>query len=301
MDFFPLGGISNSRTIFCNETKNFVFYQSDRYGFNNNDKNHEEKKIDYFFVGDSFTHGACVKPENNIAGFIENLSKKKVLNFGYIGNGPLIKYATLREYIKKGYKNVVWFYYEDNDLQDLEKELKNSILRKYLNDENFLQNLNSKNNQKKIDNLLNDQIVAKISDDRVLLNKFLKFIKLFYTRYSIFHSSKETSQQIKNDNEIYNEYKIILEKTLNLSNQNGSNFIFVYLPEWSRFSSSEFDNTDYFKIKKIVNDLEIPFLDINEIMQSFENPLSFFPHELNAHYNEKGYKLVAEHILKNFN
>ena len=35
---FPLSGLSKKNTIFCNEKDKFIFYESDRFGFNNNDK-----------------------------------------------------------------------------------------------------------------------------------------------------------------------------------------------------------------------------------------------------------------------
>ena len=90
---FPLAGISKKNTLFCNETGNYIFYQSDRYGFRNEDKNWD-KKIDAVLLGDSFAHGACVNK-----GISENLNKKiNLINLGYQGNGPLKMYASLKEY-----------------------------------------------------------------------------------------------------------------------------------------------------------------------------------------------------------
>ena len=62
-DLIPLSGISNIKTIDCNENGYFSFYNSDRYGFNNNDSVWDEKTIEYLLIGDSFTQGACVNPE----------------------------------------------------------------------------------------------------------------------------------------------------------------------------------------------------------------------------------------------
>ena len=38
------------------------------------------------------------------------------------GNGPLIQYATLREYLPQGVQNVIWFFTPGNDTFDLENE-----------------------------------------------------------------------------------------------------------------------------------------------------------------------------------
>ena len=43
---------------------------------------------------------------------LRELSSKNVLNLGYSGNGPLLQYATIKEYLPKNTKNLLWFYYE---------------------------------------------------------------------------------------------------------------------------------------------------------------------------------------------
>ena len=104
---------------------------------------------DYVFVGDSFTHGYCVNRPNDIPSVIRSIHNKKVLNLGYGRNGPLIEYATLREYLPKNVKKIVFMYFEGNDLDDLNDELKKKILTKYIVDEDFNQDLKEK--QKFID------------------------------------------------------------------------------------------------------------------------------------------------------
>ena len=155
----PFSGISNSKTIFCKENGYYAIYDSDRYGFNNPDKEWDNKNIEYLLVGDSFTQGACVNRPNDIGSVLRTLSKKSVLNLGYASNGPLIEYSVLREYLNTNIKNILWIYYEGNDLHNLENELGNNILVKYLQDLNFSQNLRSKQNL--IDNALRKKIELK--------------------------------------------------------------------------------------------------------------------------------------------
>ena len=108
-NIFPLSsGISNSETINCNENGYYSIYQSDRYGFNNPDKEWD-KKGEYLLVGDSFTHGACVNRPNDISSVLRNISNKSVLNLGTNGNGPLTEYATLREYLDTNVKKFYGF------------------------------------------------------------------------------------------------------------------------------------------------------------------------------------------------
>ena len=156
---FPLSGISNTETIFCNENGYYAIYKSDRYGFNNPDNEWDSKRVEYLLVGDSFTHGSCVNRPNDIASVLRNLSKKSVLNLGYASSGPLMEYAVLREYLNFKVNKVLWIYYE-NDLRDLQFEISNPFLKNYIKDLDFKQKLLDK--QKEIDEIafstLNNQI-----------------------------------------------------------------------------------------------------------------------------------------------
>ena len=180
---FPLSGLSNSQTLYCNENGYYSIYQSDRYGFNNPDYEWDKEKIAFLLLGDSFTQGACVNRPNDIASVLRTLSKEGVLNLGYAGNGPLIEYATLVEYISPNVKNILWLYYEANDLVNLEAELKSTFLVKYLNDIKFKQNLQSQQNL--VDDLSKSLIVEAMKKENdssiTIVNKsiFNFFFKYF--------------------------------------------------------------------------------------------------------------------------
>jgi len=303
---FLLSGLSNSETIHCNENGYYSIYQSDRYGFNNPDEEWDKKQIEYLLVGDSFTHGACVTRPNDIGSILRNLSNKSVLNLGMGGNGPLIEYATLREYLDINVKKVLWIYYEGNDFDNLNYELKNEILLKYLN-KNFTQNI--KLNQYKFDilvkKLINEEIKkAKISNEerkklKISKENIIFFLKLNKTR-SLLNNYLHIDQQpdSKTNKFSINEFIKILNLTKNLINQNNSELYFVYLSEYSHYKMN-YDNTDYILVKNIVKELKIPFIDIHkEVFEKEQNPLKLFPFELPGHYNIDGYKKVAETIYK---
>ena len=147
---FPLSGLSSSQTISCNENGFYSVYYSDRYGFNNPDNEWNQTQVEYLIIGDSFAHGECVNRPNDLTSVLRVLSEKSALNLAYGGNGPLIKYAVLREYLNKNVKKVFWVHFEGNDLLDLIDELENKILLNYLNNPSFSQQLIF--NQKKLIN-----------------------------------------------------------------------------------------------------------------------------------------------------
>ena len=290
---FPLSGVAKYKTINCNENGYYQIYNSDRFGFNNPDLEWEKKEIDYMLVGDSFVLGACVNQPDDIASVLRNKFDQSVLNLGMNGNGPLIQYAGLREYLTNNVKIVLWFYFEDNDLRDLQEELKSNILNKYLKDINFSQDLKSK--QEEI-NLITKKMIDNYSKTSFVLTKFLK---LYYSRQSVYGKEKVTLPA---------EYKIILKLANELAIKNSSKLYFVYLPEYNRYAKKnktkqkKFDKSNYVNITNMVNELDIPIIDINkEIFEKELDPLTLFPFKLNGHYTAEGYRKVTEIIFKKSN
>ena len=95
----PLNAVANADTLFCNEQGTYITYVSDEFGFNNpQDIWNGFPEYDIVFIGDSFTQGVCVEREYNYAELIRQ-NYPNLLNLGFVGTGPLIQLATLREYL----------------------------------------------------------------------------------------------------------------------------------------------------------------------------------------------------------
>ena len=227
LPIYPLASISNSKTIHCNENGYYSIYQSDRYGFNNPDAEWDKKEIDYFLVGDSFIHGNCVNRPHDVSSVLRKLSNKSVLNLGLGGNGPLTEYATIREYIDKNVKKVIWVYFEANDLENLQEESDRKILKNYLNDLNFTQNLKLRQNE--IDKIEIDLLESEKKKLKyLLLDDLISFIKFYKLRRMILSKfSKSINFQ--------SDFKKILELSKKLTEKNYSKLYFVYLPEYARY------------------------------------------------------------------
>ena len=300
-DIFPLSGLSNKKSIHCNENGYYSIYSSDRYGFNNPNEEWDKKNLDYLIVGDSFVHGACVNRPNDISSVLRSLSGNSALNLGISGNGPLTEYATLREYIKPNIKKIIWIYYEGYDLQDLIFERNNFIFKKYLKDKKFSQDL-KKNNKKKdevverITNIELARISEKYKDDKRLKYKILKFIRLDKTKNSI---NFENTYSPSIDDSVFKDFEKILKQSKDLSINNGSKFYFVYLPEYYRYTK-KYNEDNYEKILEITNKLNISTIDLKkELFDKEESPSKLFPFELGGHLTIEGYKKVTEKIYEN--
>lgn len=307
-NFFYLGGVSNAQTVDCNENGYYSTHLSDRYGFNNIDTDWDKQEIELILIGDSFVHGSCVNRPNDIASVLRNLTKKPVLNLGYRGNGPLTQYATLREYLPKNTKNILWFYFEENDLSDLASEMKNKTLLKYLNDKKFTNNLRF--NQKEIDQLhklrIENDIIKKKNLDKYWASyyskkkKLLRFIRLNQFKRFIISIKKDKSKN--DDNLNLSKLEEILKASNQIAFENNSKFYFVYLGAYHRYKSSFNSHKykkNYSKIIKMVKKLNIPLIDASkEFYSETEQPLEYFPFRQYGHYNVKGYEKLSKIIYK---
>ena len=135
----PLSGYKNSTILLCiDENNKPIFYLSDKNGFNNKMDNTVN---DFLLIGDSYVQGMCVNNKNNL-----NAQFKKhnyiTTNLGMAGNGPLLEYATFKEYQNEyEYQDIILFITLGNDFYDLSNEKKNKILMKYINEENYTQKI----------------------------------------------------------------------------------------------------------------------------------------------------------------
>ena len=140
---WPLSGISEVTTVYCVETGQYMIYKSDKFGFNNPNSAYSQNKTRVILVGDSFTQGACVPSGEDLGGRLRDLGHN-VINLGMGGNGPILQLAGIREYAQKLQPDLVLWILFENDLENLIREYQNEILRKYLSQESFTQNLADK-------------------------------------------------------------------------------------------------------------------------------------------------------------
>jgi len=302
---FPLSGISKSKTIHCNENGYYSIYESDRYGFNNPDSLWDKPKINSILIGDSFVHGACVNRPFDIA---SNLRKKGIssLNLGISGTGPLAQYAILKEYGHLiNFKNLIWFYYEGNDLVNLNTELKFETLNRYMN---YKYSNNLSNEQDKIDHMMKKRMSKEFIKNKLnkkhnsLINKnsFLKFIKLTKIREKIqFKQPWDYNKEYFDMPFQEKELKQVINNIKQISNEKNFNIYFVYLPSFTRYEFEDFKNSNYQRIKQFIIDNNIKFIDIhNELFSKEKDPLSLFPFgSVKGHYNTEGYEKISN-ILK---
>ena len=304
---FPLAGVSNVLTPLCNELGEWIVYKSDRFGFNNPDKNWDNLNTEILIIGDSFAHGACARKNFDIRGQIEKKTTKKTITLGYGGNGPLLAMATYLEFnklINPDY--LVWIYYEHSDLVDLSKEMNYSKILKLYFKNNYSQNLYELQNE--IDESLRASYRRKV---------FLSILKLQRTRKatidilsSRFFSKKKDllidknvtkKIPITNKKQLKN-FELVLNRINKEVKKNNQKLLFVYLPSFERYFKKKnvinfYDN----EIFEILDKNDILYIDIAQKFNNHNDPISYFPLRRSAHFTEEAYDMITNEIIKKLN
>ena len=136
--YYPVGTLPHTKVFYCNEGYGPISFKSDRFGLRNNDEDWDEirNKGATFFIGDSFTQGACVDKEFVVTELFSNLLNANAINLGTGSNGPYEYIALLKNVVKpiisshlgKEFSIILVFY--DNDsvrfTKNLDRHLSNS-------------------------------------------------------------------------------------------------------------------------------------------------------------------------------
>lgn len=309
-EFLPVAGMAQATTVFCNESGEYVVYESDEHGFHNPRGVWANKSTELIALGDSYTHGVCVSSEKGFVAVVRSQRPHSV-NLGINGHGPLTSLATLKEYgpILRP-RLVLWFYYEGNDLRDLDGWEKNSpLLMKYLTT-SFSQRLFER--QPEIDGLLRnylDAALAKtsesVSPERILkLQHLRKAVQSFYERRPaeqglpaelVDYLGRTGAPAAPEDLQLFGKILAEAQKT---ADSWGGRVVFVYLPTWERYRIPELASKDRDQVLGIAKHLNLHVVDMHEVFSAHPDPLSLFPFRRYAHYNEAGHKLVGEEVLR---
>jgi hypothetical protein len=309
---FALGGVSNALTVLCNESGQYVTYESDEHGFRNAKRLWQAGHLDIVALGDSFTQGYCAPAGKYFVDLIRH-QYPATLNLGMTGDGPLLMLATLKEYVPPlRPKLVLWFYFEGNDLLDLRDERRSALLMRYLEDR-FRQELPHR--QGEVDRVFREFMKreeawekelrqASVRNRRGIIGRAIDFVALPRVRARLgllVGRSKQESELASALNDVELFRQILLRAKATVGSWGGT-LDFVYLPDGARFMPRyAFDRRlakrQHDTILKIATDLGIPVIDVLPTFEAQREPLSLFPFRGPGHYAEDGHRLVAEEVL----
>ena len=300
----PLGGISSVPTLYCNEHGAYVRFDSDEAGFRNPPGLHSST-VEALLLGDSFAQGYCVPDGSTIADFIRR-QLPRTLNLGWGGQGPFSELATFREYgMARRPARVIWLFYEGNDFLDLEDEKARPGLRRYLDPEfraNLFEHQAEVDRQLKaiVETQLERQRTGMAADAQGQRTRPVSFtweLTRWATLYRIrrlIARAVTPEPGVKYDLEALGHTLVMVRDE---ASRWGGRLSFVYLPAWERYARGETTNADRDGVLRLLDQLNIPVIDIHEVFVRHPDPITLFPFELHGHYTVEGYRLVADAIL----
>lgn len=314
--FLPLSGISKVPTKMNTENGKFISFISDRYGFNNLDDVYENNNIDILLLGDSFTEGYSVMQKDTIAGVLRE-KKYNAISLGKRNSSSLQQFAIFKEYgVQLSPKNIVIIFYEGNDFDELVGEIKLPILREYVKNDNFLQNLSHRQDEV-------DEYLLELEKKETSMMKTYAQEDKEYKHFNVFHiiTLRDVRQLLKkfykniNSKSVSSDmaieyFKLSLTKIKKYADTWNGKVYFVYIPhnvELFRFKEFKMNKIGIKNKKKIISaikELNIDLIDLKfEMFDKTNDPLSYYP--LNTadfnHLNERGYEKIAELIKQKIN
>ncbi len=319
-----LSDIADEVTIFGEEDDDMIIFRSDENGFRNSHGSYDN--FDVLLLGDSFTESSFV-PENKTIHHNLIQNDYKTYNAGVGGSGLAHSLATFIEYgIPKEPKFVILNIVEGSSIFRMHRELKNSKFMEYYKTHESKELLSKKTIQNKTlrDNfnkeliksystLLRESAIGykKINQGGggVLMNYFPQIIRTFELlkgTLGLVVTYKGEGVPICSDIEksrlrLGNILKFFQEKT----NSFGGHFIVGYFGA-NRYATTKWEGCEYKMVKLLLNDLEIPIIDMVKEFDKSSNPSmyfakNFYRKDINGHYNSMGYKVVSDKITRYLN
>jgi len=306
----PLTGPSERLVLMCQEgARPIASYQADEFGLNN-PAEAWGTTTDILFVGDSFTHGACV---DNAAHFVAAVRRDHpgTVNLGYSGNGPLLELAGLREYgrhLRPRY--VFWMYDEGNDVlsysppTDLDVETGHPLLARYLEQPDFTQDLYAR--RKLVNAGLNHEaeawastIAAPTFEQHLLLPTTRELLRDTYIRARISLPFAPARPQPISDLRMA-QFTEIMRLAANEVGRWGGRLVFVNLPAVLQACLGR-DHPSRKAILDVARRLGADFIDLEQPL--FDLARAQGAHVITAqtscggHYSEAAYAVVADVLL----
>ncbi len=294
---FPTSNLSGRQIVECFANGAYKVYLSDEYGFTNPQGLHG-KRAKVVLLGDSFTAGECVSTEEDIGARLRSVYPATV-NLGIGGAGPLWELANLIEYgLPLEPEYVFWLYYEGNDLADLSHEEQFPELTRYLVD----QSSQLRSNKRAVDErvyALQTREIESLSQtrpaetgDRRATGALLRTLTLsrLRTRLGLHRdSTRERQDRVETLAKVVDRARTLVE------NQGGK-FVFVYVPDFSRFAggSEDFDRE---RVIETLSRTSVAFIDLLPELENHPDVLSLYPERQTGHFNVEGYRFIALRLL----
>jgi lysophospholipase L1-like esterase len=300
----PMASAPDTTVVGCNELGQWQIYKTDRHGFTNPDNQWDDPHPAIGMVGDSFTQGNCVLPGRNIAAYLR-ARFGTTLDLGVSGFGPLLELATLTEYLEHARPRIVlWLFYEGNDLnEDLPHEARAPLLRRYLDDPRFSQDLIHRAGAIRgaLRRYLDSDLAATTARMDFAWVRLLKLATLDRLREAVGLGALQIGYNAGDMQAELALFARIMRAARGRVHGWGGTLYLVYIPEsdryLSRFGDSAMRKDISDGVRRVARQQGISLIDLAAAFARQPDPGSLYSYP-GGHFNVAGYRLAAEVIAR---
>lgn len=283
LSIYHLANPANASVVFCREEMGWIVFETDEIGFRN-PPGQVGQDVDYVFVGDSYTEGACVPDSATVAGVFREKGHS-VMNLGRYGSGPLFQLAILREYAEAVQsRNLVWFVFTGNDLANLREEKASTLIR-YLQDDSFSQDLLGRRDE--VSEALSEFLMGEIELEERRNREELP------TLYR--HGYGETLDALDADAKELHVLDEVAQKILELATRRGMRLQIVTINHPTAYDRALQDRTRD-RLQQFGERTNTPVLDISRTEIGEQGEGTFV--RLGTHMTPAGYRWLAGRVLE---
>ena len=311
-DYKKLNYTGRIKKILCGPHENGKYnliFKTDKYGFREN-QDTRYAYSDVVLIGDSFTMSNCINKPYDLKSQLKKInSSNSYLNLGIHGIQPWQQLGIAKKILfNTEFKKLVWIFYEMNDYENPRNNNLDTY-NKLISDKETLNNsINA------TINLGSNFLTEPVNEKDYLVEKKYLQKKSFFTKLKIFSIYK--MRGLSTITKYFKTYPDLLDKESYNSTVNDmyefanikevKNLYIYYVPSYIRLSYKNIDNHPQItqlnnlknNVKKIAEDNNFTFIDGEDGFKDLKNRLSIFHYELPTHFNEKGYRLMAKHMLE---
>jgi len=308
-ELMPLGGVALVKTVLCNESGQFVTFDSDEHGFRNPRGIWSSPQMDIAIVGESMVEGYCGGDGKTFVDLIR-ARYPLTLNLGISGQSSLLQLAAIKEYVASFRPRVVlWVFTEGVDLGDLQREAEYPLLLRYLTTPGPSQHLLTRQSEidaverKHLDRLgIRARQRRGLPETARLAPWFLSRLKLSALREELQASYGvaigHAPTDLSDDRALLGLFRENLAQAQQVIRSWGGRLYFVYLPSWHRFRNGpRVAERERSTIFTLVSEVGVPIIDVSAAFKAEKDPLTLFAFRRFGHYDEKGHAVVADAVL----
>jgi hypothetical protein len=296
---YPLGNAGQAHIVECNEGGQYVFFDSDEFGFNNPRGILASRQVDVALVGESFSVGHCVPPDRNLAAVIRQTYPRTV-NLGIAGTSTMSMLASFREYVEPVRPPLVLWVINPNTVDSLH-ELKDPLLARYL-EPDFKQSLIDR--QAEVDRAWREIAVSvQYEFDRRSLvvikdaedERFKNILTLPRLRERLRLDAPLLRPATPVDLSLFLQVvRMTRQKTLEW----GGDFVVVIMPLYEDVVVRQMSSSQRHEhLTQVLRDEGIDVIDTAAVFAARHDPASLYTMRINNHPNIEGHQLIGRTIV----